>query len=433
MGRGRFRGMVRWLFGGVALVIAPLLWGQSYLTTSLAMEGKLEISLVDAVRIERRLGQLLMVNVDGFGATGELAVTRGYLDLVERLQIGAVIPHYGRCDYEVIRATNAELRRRTKEPLLIASDIVTLCAADGSRASFGDGYVGGIIGKHRALDDRAFERLADLNAFVCKALGMSCALWPTLDSSTRDDRTVARARVVIDALSRQGVLVTLKHWPLVPQGVDLHRESVDVALPLPEIERVTAPFRELASRGDLLMTTHVYDSLVDDGLVTLSPRWMQLLQDSVGFSGPIVSDGLFMLRSHRERASVGEALPGLGRSGDDEIAGWAARAILAGHDMVIVEGSAATSQHVFERLLELCCRDDELGGRLRERVLAAHAKVIELKRRRAADLSATVEVPPSLVDRIVALVAREQAGLADDAAYSRVAREIAAVHRKGDP
>lgn len=425
--------MVRSLVGAAfALSIAPLLWGQSHLTTSLVMDGKLGISLVDAVRIERRLGQLLMVNVDGFGATGELAVTRGYLDLVERLQIGAVIPHYGRCDPNVIRATNAELRRRTREPLLIASDIVTLCAADGTRASFGDGYVGGIIGKYRALADGAFERLAELNAFICKALGMNCALWPTVDSSTRDERTVARARVVIDALSRYGVLVTLKHWPFVPQGVDLHRESVDSAIPLAEVEGLTAPFRELSGKGDLLMTTHVYDSLVDGDLVTLSPRWVQLLQESVGFSGPIVTDGLFMLRSHRERASTEAALPGLGQTGDDEIAGWAARAILAGHDIVIVEGSAATSQRVFERLLELCCRGDELGRRMRERVLAAYDKIMELKRRRAADLSLAIEAPASLVDRVVALVARGHAGLADEAAYSRVAREIAALPRKGD-
>ena len=149
---------------------------QSFPTTSLALEGKLGISLVDAVRIQRLLGQLLMVNVDGFGISGPLAIAPGLLDLVEELQIGAVIPHYGRQDPSVIRATNAALRARAEEPLLIAEDIVTLRASDGSTASFGDGYVGGFIGKHRSLDDVAFERLASLNAFVCRALGMNCTL-----------------------------------------------------------------------------------------------------------------------------------------------------------------------------------------------------------------------------------------------------------------
>jgi hypothetical protein len=400
---------------------------QEYFTTQLLLDGRLGISIVDAVQIEKRLGQLLVVNVDGFGTTGSLAVTQGYLDLLSRVQVGGVIPHYGRSEYGVLRATNAELARRTRAPLLIASDIVTLSAIDGSRAQFGDGYVGGFIGKHRALSDAAFARLAFLNAFVCRALGMGCALWPTVDASTREARVEDRARAVLDALDRFGILVTLKHWPFVPEGVDLHRESVDSALPLAEVERLAAPFRSLAARGDILMTTHVSDSLVEAGLVTLSPRWIDILSKGVSFAGPLITDGLFMLRSHRVQAVGGEPVPGLGSAGDDEIAGWAARALLAGHDLLIVEGTAASSLHVYERLLELACRGDDYGRRVRERIMAACAKVAALKERRRADLAASIDAPAALIDRIVALVARGAAGLADDVAYRGIEAEVTAI------
>ena len=234
---------------------------------------------------------------------------------------------------------------------------------------------------------------------------------------------------MLDELGKPGFITTLKHWPFVPQGVDLHRESVDSAFPVAEVEKKTAPFRALSRRGDLLMTTHVFDSLVDPGMVTLSPHWLEILRADVGFSGPLVTDGIFMLRSHRSRAAVGEAMPEFSFTGDDEIAGWAARAILAGHDIVIAEGGAATSRKVLERLIELACRPDELGRRMRERIEAAHAKVAELKERRRADLEAVIDASPALIDRTISLVSRGEVGLHDDAAYASRSAEIAATCR----
>ena len=392
----------------------------------LRAQGRLGVSLAEATRLAGQIGQLLMVNVDGFGVSGKLAVSGGYLDLVEKVQVGGVIPHYGRTTPSTIRATNEALASLTRLPLFIASDIVTLRTEGSSggaaaQASFGDGYVGGFIGRYRSLPDTAFAQLARVNAYMLRALGMNAALWPTVDASTRDDRVLGRATVLIAELKRARILATLKHWPLVPIGVDLHREAVDEHLSRDEVERLAAPFRALASRADLIMTTHFFDSEVDGSLVTLSPRWLELLRRDTKFRGPVLSDGLFMLRSHRIEAASAPALPGLGHTGDDEIAHWAATAILAGHDMVIVEGTAATSLHVYRRLLELSSRADDVGRRLRSRVSSAYRKIAELKRRRAAELGRSISFPAELVDRLIRFAADPVGG---EARYAGLEAEM---------
>ena len=60
-------------------------FAQTSLIPDLAIDGKLRISLVTAVQVEKKLGQLLLPNVDGFGVTGPLAVSKDYLDMVEAL------------------------------------------------------------------------------------------------------------------------------------------------------------------------------------------------------------------------------------------------------------------------------------------------------------------------------------------------------------
>jgi hypothetical protein len=417
---------VRVLLATVCLTAPGTAAAQGAFVAELAVQGKLRIGLVPAVQIEKQLGQLLVVNVDGFGASGDLAVSDDYIDLVERLQVGGVIPHYGQCSPALIRRTNEALLARTKTRLLIASDIVSLCAPGGARATFGDGYVGGFVGRHRDLADDSFRSLAVLNAYVMRWLGIDWSLGPTVDTSTGDARVAQRATAVAAALHRFGILVTIKHWPFLPPGVDLHRESVDLALPLAQVEAQASIFRRLAPAADAIMTTHVYDSEVDDALVTLSQPWVEHLLRSTGFRGPIVTDGLFMLRSHRERARLPRPLPGLGSTGNDEIAGWAAGALLVGHDMVILEGTAATSTAVFRRLLELACRADELGASLRGRIEAAHGKVLRMKAVRVSG-SGAADGPVALVERVIRYVEqRGAAGPGDDPEGREILVEIAA-------
>ncbi len=270
---------------------------------SLAASGKLAVTREEARELEAGIGQLLVVNVDGFGYTGPLALEPGFASLVRRLQIGGVIPHYGSTSYERIRRTNRSLEELTELPLLICSDIVKL-RGTARIGSFGDGYVGGFLGKFRKMPDLQFQTLARLNAFTFAALGINVALGPTVDTSTGDPRTEDRARVAADEMRNYGLQVVLKHFPYLPSGANLHRESPDTKVPLEEAEKRFAVFRDLAGDADIIMTTHLLDSSVDRALVTFSPVWNALLRDRTGFEGPLMSDGLLMLKNYANRGPL---------------------------------------------------------------------------------------------------------------------------------
>lgn len=372
----------------------------------LAAAGTLGVPLAEARAIESKLGQLFVVNVDGFGYSGPLALAPGYLTMVERLQVGGVIPHYGSADFERIQRTNRALSGMTKEPLLICCDIVRLSGKAGRTARFGDGYVGGFIGRFRGLPDPDYQSLASLNAFVFSALGINVALGPTVDDSTSDPRTAARARVLIAELRRFGIEPVPKHFPFLPRSANLHRKSPDTKVALRVVEKRAVLFRELANESGILMTTHLRDSLVDSSIVTLSPRWIDILRRQTGFKGLLMTDGLLMLANYSNASGGLDAAGGLGGP-----AAWALRAVLAGHDLIIVEGSAAVTYSVFEGLLGVACGKTGTGRQLRDRIQSSAEKIARFKKRYEKLLRREIDVPPSLIGEIVSLVPTDGADM----------------------
>ena len=381
----------------------------------LAAAGTLGIPLSEARAIESKLGQLFVVNVDGFGYSGPLALAPGYIPMVERLQVGGVIPHYASTDFERIRRTNRALSAMTREPLLICCDIVRLSGKAGKTARFGDGYVGGFIGRFRRLSDADYRSLASLNAFVFSALGINLALGPTMDDSTSDPRTAARARLLIAELRRFGLEPVLKHFPFLPRGANLHRESPDTKVALRDVEKRAEIFRALAGESDILMTTHLRDSLVDSKIVTFSPRWIDIMRRRTGFKGLLMTDGLLMLANYSDQASLLGGDASTDSSGVlDGAAAWALHAVLAGHDLLIVEGSAATTYRVFEGLLEVACQKTETGRQLRERIQSSAEKIARFKKQNEKLLRREVDVPAAVIGQIVSLV---PAGGTDSASF----------------
>ncbi len=398
-------------------------FGQSGYADALSLRGRLAVTLGQAREVEAALGQLLVVNVDGFGYSGPLALEPSFAPMVTRLRVGGVIPHYGSTSYERIRRTNRALAALTDVPLLICSDIVTL--RDGTRtASFGDGYVGGFLGRYRPMRDDQLATLARLNAFVLSALGINVSLGPTVDSSTRDPRTVERARRAVDELKDYGLQAVLKHFPFLPPAANLHQASPDTKLPLDQAEKRFAVFGRLSDSADLVMTTHLLDTAVDDGLVTFSRKWNDLLRDRTGYRGLLMTDGLLMLRNYADRRPLAGGVPPGDFAGLDAAASWAARAILAGHDLVIVEGSAAQTVRVFQGLLAAACGGASADRDLRQRILESSAKIVRWKKEREVDLRRSAEVPPEDIARVIRLVPADDADLAafrfDPAALSRI-------------
>ena len=384
--------------------------GNGSFSDKLAAKGSLRVPLAQARELESKLGQLFIVNVDGFGATGDLALEPGFSPMLRRLQIGGVIPHYGSTSFDRIRRTNRALAAMTDLPLLLCCDIVKLRGA-GRTASFGDGYVGGFLGRYRALPDAELETLSRLNAFTFAALGINVALGPTVDTSTGDPRTEDRARLVIAQLRSFGLEPVIKHFPYLPARANLHRQSPDTRLPLTEAQRRFAIFGSLADNAGIMMTTHLYDSLVDGSIVTFSPLWNGILRNQTGFDGLLMSDGLLMLKNYTDRSLLSGGPGGPGFSGMDETARWAMRAILAGHDMVIVEGSAAQTWHAFEGLLTAACGGSAAGTALRKRIDDAYGKISAWKTAHAGTLRRTVEVPPAAMQAVIAALPADDADL----------------------
>ncbi len=356
------------------------------------------------------LGQLFIINVDGFGWSGTLALDPAFVELVTRLQIGGVIPHYASVDYERIRRTNSALSSLTTQPLLICSDILTLRGSSRT-GTFGDGYVGGFLGRFSALPDAGLETLAGLNAFVLAAAGINVALGPTVDASTGDPRTVERARLVIAELTRFGLMPVLKHFPFLPTTANLHHASPDTKVPLADAEKRFSVFRQLSAETGIIMTTHLYDSPVDNSLATFSSVWNGLLRSETGFRGLLMTDGLLMLRHYADRSVLAGGPSGPEIAGIDETAVWAARAILAGHDFIIMEGSAAQTDRAFKGLLDAACRRTEIGALLRARIHESAARIARWKQAHRATLQRQVDVPSSAIDAVIAALPGDQADL----------------------
>ena len=365
-----------------------------------------------ARELESMLGQLFIINVDGFGWSGPLALEPPFAKLVARLQIGGVIPHYASSDYERIRRTNRALSELTTLPLLICSDILKL-RGKSRTGTFGDGYVGGFLGRFKKLGDPELSTLATLNAFALAAAGINVALGPTVDASTTDPRTADRARIVIEQLKRFGLSPVLKHFPFLPATASLHHASPDTHLSLAEAEKRFAIFQQLSTEAGIMMTTHLYDSPVDAALATFSPAWNVLLRKQTGFRGLLMTDGLLMLKNYADRSVLAGGPSGAEVAGIDETAVWAVRAILAGHDFIIIEGSAAQTVRAFDGLLAAACRRTDIGALLRARIHESAARIARWKQDNRASLLRQVDVTMSDINAVIAALPGDEADLSE--------------------
>ena len=87
----------------------------------------------------------------------------------------------------------------------------------------------------------------------------------------------------------------------------------------------------------------------------------------------------------------------------DPAAAWAVRAILAGHDFVIVEGSAAQTRRAFDGVLSAACRGSSLGNDLARRIEESFLRIEQFKADNEAPLSRRVDVSPSAIGEVIAI------------------------------
>ena len=304
---------------------------------------------------------------------------------------------------EAVRALTRDVRRKSKTPLLIASD-----CERGAGQQFSDATGLPPLAALASLADLdALRRAARLTAKEARTIGVNWVLAPVCDLDldagnpivgTRafgndPSATAALARTWIEACQSEGVLATAKHFPGHGRTrSDSHLELPRVDASDDELREVDiVPFRAAMDAGvAALMTAHVaYPALDPTGAPATCSREIigGLLRTAMGFDGLIVTDALDMA-GVLDGATEAEA---------------AVMALVAGCDLLLapvdLEGTLAALQRaVDDHVLDAAMVQRSLRRRRKWAQWASSPD--DFRRPSAADISWGVQ----LTDRVVHLV-----------------------------
>lgn len=290
--------------------------------------------------LEEKIGQMLIVHFNG------ATVNEHAEKLVREAHAGAFIYYIwsnGLTDPQQIKTLSQGLQALAAKqphpiPLLITTD------QEGDRVTrLTNGFVrfpsNGVIGATQS------PTVAYAVAFTMGTemanVGINMNLAPVVDVNSNpankvignrsfgsDPELVAQFGLqAIRGYRAAGVIATLKHFPGYGEAaVDPH-ESLPVVRKAPqEIEQVELrPYFLLADDAEALMTAHILMPELDpNNCATFSSLILQdILRKKIGFKGVMISDSLVMEGLLKQVKTVDEA---------------AIKAVLAGHDMLILGG-----------------------------------------------------------------------------------------------
>ncbi|MGZ3769764.1 MAG: glycoside hydrolase family 3 N-terminal domain-containing protein [Bdellovibrio sp.] len=393
-------------------------WSRDLGTKALGRSGELKISAASCNHFETELGQLFYVNVDGHGPQGAppTAVDPAYKKMVKDLQIGGVLPHPGSGRYEDQRKDYNDMQSSTDLPLMIGVDYNGLTDPTSKRPkplpgylnyhnpdAFGLGWYGGILNEFRDKPANCLDAEAFLNAFLHKAVGLNQGLGPTLDSYGGSDTSPSSVKTITSNFDQLGVSTTMKHFPFVPDNFNLHSKNADTRLSPEEVDKKINIFKASAGLTDFAMSTHLIDSKIDSEVATFSKVWVNKLRNEVGFKGILMTDGLFMLKECGAACNAGlketllKSWPQDQAPLSHELSIFAAKSILAGHDMIELEGTPKDTYKVFNNLLKIACGDSKVGQGLRARIDESYQRIKKWKMDHQAVLRQKTDIPASLV------------------------------------
>lgn len=159
--------------------------------------------------------------------------------------------------------------------------------------------------------EEATRRAAELTGRVASELGINWVLAPVLDLDVEPDNPIVATRsfgsdpnrvgrlgaIWIDACQTRGVAACAKHFPGHGRSVtDSHIGLPRIEASREELLADLEPYRMVADRVAAIMTAHVaFPALGGDGPATIEPAILSdLLRDSIGFRGLVVTDALIM-------------------------------------------------------------------------------------------------------------------------------------------
>ena len=198
-------------------------------------------------------------------------------------------------------------------------------------------------------------------------------------------------RAIAGEFSQFAVATTMKHFPALEYAGKRHGSTPSSPLSKEEVMLALEIFRRVTGETDFAMSTHDFAASIDDeNIATFSKVWIDILREQIGFEGLLMTDGLFMIDGY---------FPGgvnlLSAEGQAALrpkqSGYAVRAILAGHDLIFLEGSAADTRKVFEDIHTLACQKSQVADELRARIFRAHKRIRTYKESRRLELTSFPE------------------------------------------
>lgn len=211
-------------------------------------------------------------------------------------------------DASAVAALTDSLRRRSRVPLLIGSDLER-----GAGQQFPQATQLPPLAAIGSLDDLTTTRHAgELTAREALAVGVNWILAPVADVDLEPRNPIVGSRSIgsdpgrvaahvaawIDGCHAEGGLCCAKHFPGHGRTVDdSHATLPHVTAPLAALEHDLEPFRAAVDAGaDAVMTAHVvFDALDAHSPATLSRAVLTgLLRDGLHHDGIIVTDALNM-------------------------------------------------------------------------------------------------------------------------------------------
>lgn len=175
-------------------------------------------------------------------------------------------------------------------------------------------------------------------------------------------RAAALATAFAAGLADGGVLATAKHFPGLGRAtVSTDIAPVTITAPRALLESDLLPYRSLIAGGvPLVMLANARYAALDGKPAAWSPAVQALLRRKLGFAGVTITD----------------ALDAVAKTDHRPVASTAVLSAQAGTDLLLVTGSEAESDLVYERLVAAA-----EAGRLPAASLArSYARILELKR-----------------------------------------------------
>ena len=258
--------------------------------------------------LEHKIAQMLMV---GFQGT-ELTDTTIINDIQLRKIGGVILMGYNITSPAQVQQLTASLQLNSETPLFISVDqeggrVARLRATNGFTATKTAFEIGNI---NKLDSTRAW---ASLMAGWLQQSGFNVNLAPVADVnvnptspaignldrsfSVNPDSVFYHCNLFIDEFNNKNIFTTLKHFPgHGSANTDSHLGFTDITNTWSYSELI--PFSKLIQNGfaDFIMSGHLYNANLDSTYpASLSDKVMtNLLRDSLGFEGLVITDGMFM-------------------------------------------------------------------------------------------------------------------------------------------